>query len=227
MKILVAFEESQEVTKAFRNLGFEAYSCDMQESSGNHPEWHIQGDAIKEAYSGKYTLMVAHPPCTRLTRRAQYWNVKNSLQVEKEQAIEFFITLSNAPIKYKAIENPIGIMNSKYSKPTQIIQPFEYGDPEQKATCLWLTGLPKLKPTKIVEPKYHVSKTGRKYFFNDKIWDKKLRAKLRSKTFPGIAKAMAEQWGAILTAGTAESVDKKLITTSMQLNLFTSDELRH
>jgi hypothetical protein len=138
--------------------------------------------------------MIAFPPCTRLTIRAQYWNKVRSLHKEKKHAIDFFMQFVNAPIKHKAIENPIGIMSSKYRKPDQIIQPFQFGDPEQKATCLWLFNLPKLKYTNIVNPNFKLTKTGKKLYFSDKFYPSEERAKLRSKTFPGIAKAIATQF---------------------------------
>lgn len=196
-KVLVACEESQAITKEFRKLGVEAYSCDLQECSGGHPEWHLQTDVI-EILKLKWDLLIAHPPCTRLTIRAQYWNKIRNLESEKQEAINFFMKLANAPVKHKAIENPIGIMSSIYRKPNQIIQPFEFGDPEQKATCLWTENLPKLQATNIVEPVFQLTKNGKKLYFNDKLPKNKERQKLRSKTFPGIAKAIAEQYTAFL-----------------------------
>lgn len=194
MKVLVVCEESQVVCKAFRTKGHEAYSCDILPCSGGHPEWHLQQDAT-DVLKERWDMIIAHPPCTRLTRRAQYWNKIYGLQKEKEEAIDFFMMFINADCEKIAVENPIGIMNGLYRKPDQIIQPYQFGHTESKATCLWLKGLPKLVPTNVVEPIYHISKTGRKYTFNDKIWDKKLRSKIRSKTFTGIAEAMADQWG--------------------------------
>ena len=193
-KVLIACEESQAITKEFRKLGIEAYSCDLQECSGGRPEWHIKGDAIEEAYSGKYDLMIAHPPCTRLTIRAQYWNKLRGLEIEKQEAINFFMKMINAPIKHKAIENPIGIMSTVYRKPNQIIQPYQFGDSEQKATCLWTENLPMLIPTDIVKPNFTLTRNGKRLYFNDKLPKNKDRQKLRSKTFPGIAKAIAKQY---------------------------------
>jgi len=189
MKILIACEESQAVTIELRKLGFEAYSCDLQECSGGHPEWHIQGDAVKEAYSGKYDMMIAFPTCTYLANSGvQHLHKDESRWKKLDEGAAFFKKLMDAPIDIIALENPIP---HKYAierigrKYDQIIQPWQFGHGETKATCLWLKGLPKLKPTNIVE--------GRE----QRIW--KLppspeRAKLRSKTYPGIAKAMAEQW---------------------------------
>ena len=197
-KVLVACEESQAITKEFRKLGVEAYSCDLQECSGGHPEWHLKTD-VTELLKLKWDLLIAHPPCTRLTIRAQYWNKIRNLENEKQEAIDFFLKLANAPVKHKAIENPIGIMSSIYRKPNQIIQPYQFGDTEQKATCLWTENLPKLKPTKIVEPVFKLTKNGKKLYFNDKLPKNNERQKLRSKTFPGIAKAIAEQYTAFLS----------------------------
>ena len=189
LKILVACEESQAVCIEFRKRGHEAYSCDLEDCSGGYPEWHIQGDAINEAYSGKYDLMIAHPPCTRLCNSGVCWLQKRNLWMEMEKGAYFFKLLLDAPISYKAIENPIphkyavNIIGRKYD---QIIHPWQFGHGETKATCLWLEGLPKLKPTNIVE--------GREQRLH-KLSPGPERAKLRSKTYPGIARAMAEQWG--------------------------------
>lgn len=174
---------------AFRELGHEAYSCDILPCSGGHPEWHIQGDAITESYSGKYDLMIAHPPCTRLCNSGVSWLAKRNLWHEMKKGAEFFKLLMNAPIKHKAIENPIPhkyaleIIGRKYD---QIIQPWMFGHGETKATCLWLENLPPLKPTEIVE--------GREQRLH-KLPPSKDRSKLRSKTYHGIAKAIAFQWG--------------------------------
>lgn len=190
MKILIACEESQAVCKAFREIGHEAYSCDIIPCSGGHPEWHIQGDAITEAYSGKYDMMIAHPPCTYLCNSGVCWLHKDKSRWGKmRDGAEFFKKLLDAPIKYKAIENPI---MHKYAvaivgrRQDQLIQPWQFGHGETKATCLWLIGLLKLTPTKIV--------TGREQRLH-KLPPSPQRAMLRSKTFLGIAKAMAKQWG--------------------------------
>ena len=149
MKILIACEESQTVCKAFRDRGFEAYSCDIQDCSGGHPEWHIKDDAIKVLYNNKWDLVIAHPPCTYLSFAGNGWfNIdkygdkaieRHSL---RKQAEDFFLKFYNYPGKI-AIENPRGSINSKI-KPTQIIHPFFFGDEEKKTTCLWLKNLPKL-----------------------------------------------------------------------------------
>ena len=218
LKILIACEESQEVCKAFRELGFEAYSCDLQECSGGHPEWHINGDAIAEAYSGKYDMMIAHPPCTFLAVSGARWyyhpedsklpfeerrphpKFPNRVK-DKEDALEFFIKLLKAPIRYIAVENPVGIVSTRYKKPHQTIHPWMFGEEASKATCLWLKNLPLLKPTKIVGKGERIFLSSGKSlpkWYNDALVNSKSaeeRRSLRSKTFIGIATAMAEQWG--------------------------------
>lgn len=191
MRVLVACEESQVVCKAFRDRGHEAYSCDIMPTSGEHPEWHWHAD-IKEVlefthYQFPWDLLIAFPPCTDLAvSGARYFSVKQ-INGQQQRSIEFFKLFTHLPhIPKVAIENPIGIMSTKYRKPDQIIQPWQFGHGETKATCLWLKGLPKLQPTNIVE--------GRE----QRIWKMAPspdRAKMRSKTYEGIAKAMADQWG--------------------------------
>ena len=142
MRILVACEESQEVTKAFRELGHEAYSCDIQDCSGGHPEWHIKGDAIKEAYSGKYDMMIAHPPCTYLSKAGARWmyptagNLCKKRYQKAMEAKDFFMKMINAPIEYIAVENPTPLKVVDLPKHTQAIQPYEYGHPYSKRTLL-------------------------------------------------------------------------------------------
>ena len=205
MKVLVACEESQEVCKAFRELGHEAYSCDIQDCSGGHPEWHLKQDVIP-LLNQEWDLIIAHPPCTFLTVTGNRWfNVEKygdkaiQRHKDREEAVEFFMQFVNAKCDNIAIENPIGYMSTAYKKPTQIIHPYMFGDPARKATCLWLKGLPKLIPTNIVEPiiiHYQNGKgTDNPWHMDTMKLPPKERAKARSKTFPGIAKAMAEQWG--------------------------------
>ena len=205
MKVLVACEESQEVCKAFRELGHEAYSCDIQECSGGHPEWHLKQDVIP-LLNQEWDLIIAHPPCTFLTVTGNRWfNVERygdkaiQRQKDREEAVEFFMQFVNAKCEKIAIENPIGYMSTAYKKPTQIIHPYMFGDPARKATCLWLKGLPKLTPTNIVDPviiHYQNGKgTDNPWHMETMKLPPKERSKARSKTFPGIAKAMAEQWG--------------------------------
>ena len=205
MKVLVACEESQEVCKAFRELGHEAYSCDIQDCSGGHPEWHLKQDVIP-LLGQEWDLIIAHPPCTFLTVTGNRWfDVERygdkaiQRQKDREKAVEFFMQFVNAKCEKIAIENPIGYMSTAYKKPTQIIHPYMFGDPARKATCLWLKGLPKLTPTNMVEPviiQYQNGKgTDNPWHMDTMKLPPKERAKARSKTFPGIAKAMAEQWG--------------------------------
>lgn len=219
MKVLIACEESQEVCKAFRERGHEAYSCDIQECSGGHPEWHIQGNALYvingqctfwdagggyHDISGKWDMIIAHPPCTDLAISGARWFSEKQKDFRQQKACVFFMEMMLAMADKVCVENPIGIMSTCYRKPDQIIQPYEYGHPVSKATCLWLRGLPKLRPTNIV-PKaeadaYGFSMGGALRYARDEngkiiSWNDPRTAKIRSKTFTGIAKAMAEQWG--------------------------------
>ena len=204
MKILVACEESQAVTIELRNLGHEAYSCDIIECSGGHPEWHLQQD-VMPLLKEKWDMLIAFPPCTYLTVTGNRWfNVERygekavQRQKDREDAINFFMALANAECDKIAIENPVGIMSSAWRKPNQIINPYEFGDPFEKKTCLWLKGLPELKATNIVEvpprTKFGSGKSMPSWYAEAWSLPKEERAKMRSKTFPGIAKAMAEQW---------------------------------
>lgn len=202
-KVLIACEESQAVTKEFRRLGFEAYSCDLLPCSGGHPEWHLQEDVLG-LINDDWDLMIGHPECTRLTVTANKWYKPEyshrfpTIHEDREIAVDFFMKLINSNINHIAIENPIGIMSTRYRKPDQIIQPYHFGDTERKSTCLWLKNLPKLIHTDIVEPNIIYHKSGRtdgKLHFETMKLPKEERRKARSVTFPGIAKAMAEQWG--------------------------------
>lgn len=203
-KVLIACEESQEVCKAFRELGHEAYSCDILDCSGGHPEWHIKGDVLKQLDKG-WDLIIAHPPCTYLTVTGNRWfNIEKygekaiKRHQDRKDAIKFFMKLANANCDRIVIENPVGVMSTHWRKSDQIIQPYHFGHPEAKKTALWIKGLPKLKPTKKVEPEYLKYASGKrmaKWYANAWRLPKEERTKLRSKTFSGIAKAMAEQWG--------------------------------
>lgn len=222
MRVLIACEESQRVCIEFRRLGHEAYSCDIEPCSGGHTEWHIQADVlpllngncsfktvdgIERKIDGKWDMIIAFPPCTYLTVTGNRWfNVERygnkAIQryKDREQAIKFFMNFVNADCERIAIENPIGIISKKYRKPDCIIQPYEFGHTERKATCLWLKGLPKLNPTNIVEPKIVKCASGAiesNWHMETLPLKPNERSKLRSKTFPGIAKAMAEQWGKV------------------------------
>ena len=205
MRVLIACEESQRVCTAFREKGHEAYSCDILDCSGGHPEWHIKGD-VTPILKDKWDLIIAHPPCTYLTVTGNRWfdidkYGEKAIQryKDREDAIKFFMLFVECDCEKVAIENPIGIMSTVYRKPEQIIEPYWFGDPYEKRTCLWLKNLPKLTPTNIVEPEprvYYDSGRSMPKWFAD-LWgmSKEERTKFRSKTFPGIAKAMAEQWG--------------------------------
>lgn len=218
MKVLVACEESQAVCKAFREKGHEAYSCDIEPCSGGHPEWHIQGDVLPlingnctfqtvdgntHTVDGRWDILIAHPPCTYLTVTGNRWfNVEKygekaiKRMENREKASKFFMKFINADCQRIAVENPVGYMGSVYKKCDQIIQPYWFGDPYEKRTCLWLKNLPLLKQTNIVQPperqKFESGKSMAVWYSKG---SGKQRQKNRSKTFPGIAKAMADQWG--------------------------------
>lgn len=226
MKVLIACEESQTVCIAFRERGHEAYSCDIQEPSGGHPEWHILGDALQAVEGGqvttmdgkthdigKWDLLIAHPPCTYLAVSGNRWfniarygdRAVERLKARKEAA-EFFMEFVNADIPRICVENPVGYMSTHYRKPDCIVQPYEFGHPARKKTCLWLKNLPPLIPTDVVSPGEILSggySVGASANYatdeNGKIlrWNDPRTQKARSKTFPGIAKAMASQWSDI------------------------------
>ena len=221
MKVLVACEESQRVCTEFRKLGHEAYSCDIEPCSGGHPEWHIQDDVLPllngncdfqtvngDIYHliGKWDMIIAFPPCTFLTVTGNRWfNVERygekaiKRHKDREFGINFFMMFANADCEKIAIENPVGIMSTTWRKPDQLINPYLFGDPFEKKTCLWLKGLPLLKPTNIVKVpprvEYKSGKTMPSWYADAFKLPKEERSKLRSKTFPGVAEAMAKQWG--------------------------------
>jgi site-specific DNA-cytosine methylase len=223
MNVLVACEESQRVCTAFREKGHNAFSCDILPCSGGRPEWHCQGDVLnilngsgdkEECFCTqdnkshklpvKWDLIIAHPPCTYLTLAGNKWFKPEfadrfpDRQRQRKEAIDFFMAIANADCDKIAIENPVGVMSSQWRKPDQYIEPYMFGDPEKKKTGLWLKGLPLLKPTNIVEPVIIHCKSGA----NEPRWHmetmhlpKEERSRVRSQTFPGIAKAFADQWG--------------------------------
>ncbi len=230
MRVLVACEESQAVTKEFRRLGHEAYSCDIQECSGGHPEWHIMGDVLpllngncefvsmdgqKHKINGKWDMIIAHPPCTYLTITGNRWLNCERYGAEAQLrwnnrcvAICFFLAIAYADCPRIAIENPIGCMSTYFRKPDQIVQPWQFALSEEekteKATCLWLKGLNPLVPKIAEKPElaYHewITPSGKKkrqtlWYYKTRCLPHSERAAAASKTFPGIAKAMAEQWG--------------------------------
>lgn len=212
LNVLVACEESQAVTKQFRALGHNAYSCDIKPTSGENPEWHIQGDALQVAYdeSREWDLMIAHPPCTYLAVSGARWlyNKDGSKNQERwdnrEQAMEFVMALANAPIEYICIENPVSQISSLWRKPDQIVQPYMFGDEASKRTCLWTKNLPSLVPTDIVgkgemiEWEDHRGRTKRqpKWYYEAfaKAKTPEERRTIRSKFFEGMACAMAVQY---------------------------------
>ena len=219
MNVLIACEERQRVCIAFREKGYNAFSCDIMPCSGGHTEWHICGDVlpllngncefvtmdgISHRIDGKWDLIIAHPPCTYLTLAGNKWFKPEfsdrfpDRKKQRKEAVDFFMAIANADCDKIAIENPVGVMSSQWRKPDQYIEPYMFGDPEKKKTGLWLKGLPLLKPTNIVEPVIIHCKSGA----NEPRWHmqtmhlpKAERSRVRSQTFIGIAKAMAEQWG--------------------------------
>lgn len=218
MRILVACEESQAVTIELRKLGHEAYSCDLLSCSGGHPEWHIMSSVLEFLDGGSFTkqdgskgridkwdMIIAFPPCTFLTVTGNRWfNIERygekaiQRHKDREEGIEFFMKFANADCEKIVIENPVGVMSSHWKKPSQIINPYQFGDPFEKKTCLWIKGLPNLVPTDIVKPpkrtEYASGKTMPAWYADAFKLPKEERSKIRSKTFPGIAKQMAVQW---------------------------------
>lgn len=230
LKVLVACEESQRVCSAFRMLGHEAYSCDIIKPSGEHPEWHILGDVINilnptgytnsisfrtmdgnEYFVKKWDLIIAHPPCTYISNAGacRLYPKKGQLNQERYEkglaAKAFLMKFLEADCEHIAVENPIPSKVFDLPPYSQIIQPYEYGHPYTKKTCLWLRGLPKLKPTDIVEPLggwvCGNAEIWKKQAAKGKVYGKEKSAKHRSKTFEGIAKAMADQWSDYILKG--------------------------
>jgi len=191
MKVLIACEYSGRVREAFRKIGHDAWSCDLLPSDDNSP-YHIQGDVLELLEKG-WDMMIAHPPCTHLAvSGAKHFPAKVA-DGRQQKALDFVQALLDAPIERIVVENPVSIISTRIRKPDQIIQPWMFGDEAQKTTCLWLKGLPQLKPTKIVgKGEFYISPSGKrlpKWYSNNKS------AKARSMTFQGIADAMAQQWG--------------------------------
>lgn len=223
MNILVACEESQRVCKAFRDKGHNAFSCDLLPPSGDMPQYHIQGDVLpllngncsfktldgEEHYiQGKWDFILAFPPCTYLTSAGNRWfneerygDKARERKKLREEAAQFFMAFVNADCEKIVIENPVGYMNKQYRKPDQIIQPYQFGTPISKKTCLWLKGVAPLKPSDIVSPEedtFIYASTGKKdskFRLETLHMNKEARARERSKTFIGVANAMANQWG--------------------------------
>ena len=219
MKVLMACEESQRVCIEFRRLGHEAYSCDIQPCSGGHEEWHIRADVLPllngncefltddgavHRIDGRWDMIIAFPPCTHLSSSGAKHFEQKRRDGRQQQGIDFFMRFVNADCERIAIENPVGIMSTKYKKPDQIVHPWMFGDAFEKATCLWLKNLKKLDPTKIVDPPpRHITSGGKSLpeWYSKGGRD---RQKNRSKTFPGVARAMAEQWGGAMDAADRE-----------------------
>jgi len=202
LKVLIACEESQAVTKEFRALGHEAYSCDVLDCSGGHPEWHLKMDIFKAEPTG-WDLIIAFPPCTDLAVSGSRHFAKKIADGRQQKSIQFFLDITNMDCEHMAIENPVGIMSTHYRKPDQIIQPYQFGHPAKKTTCLWLKGLSKLVPTEIVEPEIITLSNGKKFSADYMKGVKRSKAgdssNARSKTYTGIAKAMATQWSEYLS----------------------------
>ena len=210
LKVLIACEESQRVCTAFRELGHEAYSADIQEPSGGHPEWHILGDVLPILNGGKFEtmdgtvhsvakwdLIIAHPPCTHLAvSGARWFKEGRKPRYLQDEAAEFFMRFITADCEHIAVENPICIMSTRYRKPDQIINPYQFGHLEQKKTCLWLKNLPKLQETNnVFEEMMKLPEKERAKIW----WLGSNHSKERSKTYLGIAEAMAKQWSEYLT----------------------------
>ena len=220
MNVLIACEESQRVCTAFREKGHRAFSCDILDCSGGHPEWHIKGDVLPllnghceftlqngqtDRQTDRWDLIIAHPPCTDLCVSGARWFAEKQKDMRQQKAVAFFMHFVLANCDRICIENPVGIMSNVYKKPSQIIQPWWFGDNYSKSTCLWLKGLAPLKPETIKQPEIEFvewtdAKTGKKKrqdkFSADALkLPPEQRARLRSQTFPGIARAMGEQWG--------------------------------
>lgn len=209
-KILVGCEESQAVTIELRKLGHEAYSCDILPCSGGYPKWHLQQD-VSDVLKERWDMIIGFPPCTYLSVSGLHWNKRKPGRAKQtEDAVKFFMLFANAHCSKIAIENPIGAISTRWRKPDQIIQPYNFGSDASKRTCLWLKGLPPLSPTISIEPRIVEGKKrwsnqtdgGQNVMYdkNGKIlgWNTKEIKTMRSKTFPGIAKAMADQWGKLL-----------------------------
>ena len=197
----MACEESQEVTKQLRRLGHEAFSCDTQECTGGHPEWHIRGDVRQhlQGLDGKpWDMLIGFPPCTHLAVSGARHFAQKQADGRQEDALDFFNRLWHAPIPKKALESSVGVISTRLERPTQYIQPYEYGEEKQKKTCLWLKGLPNLEPTNVVGRgemvTYGSGKTMSKWYADTAKLTPRSRSRERSKTSPGVAKAMAEQW---------------------------------
>jgi len=194
MKILIACEKSQTVCKEFRIKGHEAYSCDIEDCTGENPEWHIKDDVLNHIHK-YWDLMIAHPPCTDLAVSGARWFKEKKKNGQQKKSIDFFMEFTKTKIPKVCIENPVGIMSSIYKKPTQIIQPYYFGHPEFKATCFWLKGLPRLNGTNILNPPNKDDAEWNSWNRVHKCPPSANRKELRAWKYNLIAKAMADQWG--------------------------------
>lgn len=203
MAVLVGCERSQKVTIELRKLGIEAYSCDIEESYGGHPEWHIQRDLLEVIASRDWEMLIAFPPCTHLASSGARWHAEKKKDGRQREAIDFFMSIANCGIPRIAIENPVGIMSRYWRKPDQIIHPYQFGDPVEKATCIWLDGLPLLNRGPVVSRVERrpvgAGKTMDAWMLSTFRLPPEERSRVRSETFPGIARAMAIQWGEALS----------------------------
>jgi hypothetical protein len=202
LRVLLACEESQAVTKEFRALGHEAYSCDILPTSGDNPEWHIQDDVLSHL-NDDWDMIIGFPPCTYMTNAGAVWMYPKKGEIDPNryakamEAKNFFMAIYNAPAKHIAIENPLPMKIIGLPDKTQVIQPYEYGDPYSKKTYLWLKNLPNLVPTNVLTEYQPFINGGGGRLNKPNYQNKRFAAGsiARSKTFPGIAKAMATQWG--------------------------------
>ena len=200
MRILVACEESQTVTKAFRATGHNAFSCDLMPASGGHPEWHLRGD-VRDILAGglPWDMLIGFPPCDHLAVSGARWFPEKIADGRQQQGIDLFLALAHADVPRVAIENPVGIMSTVWRKPDQIVQPWQFGDEATKTTCLWVRGLPPLLPTKIVgRGALRLMPNGSHHPLWISDASHKTRKIVRSRTFQGIADAMAQQWSLFL-----------------------------
>ncbi len=194
MKILVACEFSGAVRSKLREAGHDAWSCDLEPAEDKSPH-HLREDVLNVIHWNDWDMLIAFPPCTHLAVSGARWFPEKRLDGRQQNAIDFFMALVNCDIPLKAIENPIGIMSTKYRKPDQIIQPYQFGHDETKATCLWLEGLPPLVPTKVI-PGPHETRIHDGCGF---AWNSDECKRERSRTYDGIAQAMCDQWGSFMT----------------------------
>lgn len=212
-RALIGCARSGVLGRAFRAVGWEAWECDREPTRDTENErWHIQGDALWFADNWRpFDLFICHPPCTYLCASGLHWNARRHERAQwTEHALEFALACAQVGINHKCLENPIGILSTRWRKPDQIVQPYQYGDDASKATCLWLNGLPPLvaNPAQLVPPRLvpYTDGTVRKRWSNqqdtgqNRLGETKSREEQRSRTYPGIARAMAEQWSAWFAA---------------------------